>query len=113
MNNLSWFIYLPEVVPNIGVVAIIVGLALLFMVAMSRIYTLVEEQPFTSGWLLYPAIALFTFAALTPSTQTIYLIAGSEAGEMVVTSEEGQAILEDIHEIIRAQLESLKTGAVQ
>ena len=51
-------------------------------------------------------IALVAIAA--PSSKTIYMIAGSEAGETVVTSEQGQAVLSDVQEIIKLQLEGMK-----
>lgn len=53
-------------------------------------------------------LACTLLAAIIPSRDTIYLIAGSEAGEAVVTSEAGQEILEDIQEVIRYQLGELK-----
>jgi len=49
-----------------------------------------------------------TLAAIIPSKDTIYLVAGSEAGEAVVTSQEGKEILNDIKEVIRYQLGELK-----
>lgn len=46
---------------------------------------------------------------LTPSVQTLYLVASSEAAEIVVFSEEGKAILQDLREVLDAQLEALKS----
>lgn len=48
------------------------------------------------------------FWVLTPSVNTLYLVASSEAAEMVVFSEEGRAVLQDLREILDAQLEALK-----
>ena len=58
----------------------------------------------------YLAGALFFvfLSAIIPSKETIYLIAGSESAEFVVTSEEGKEILSDIKDVIRAQLVQLK-----
>lgn len=47
-------------------------------------------------------------AILLPSKESMYLIAGSEAGEMVVTSEAGKEMLNDIQAVIKGQLEALK-----
>ena len=56
-----------------------------------------------------PLILLFSVVSVgVPSSKTIYLIAGSEAGETVVTSEQGQAVLSDVQEIIKLQLEGMK-----
>jgi len=117
MNELSWFLYLAEILPRIGSFTGIMGL-LLFGVAFIlppkgvKLFSRDHEALFTGldrlvvpfcAWLL-----LLLLAFLTPSKETIYLIAGSEAGEAVVTSPEGQEILNDIKQIIRGQLNSLK-----
>lgn len=59
---------------------------------------------------VYPTLLVITIliATLMPDTKTVYMIAGSEAGETVVTSEAGQDILDDVQEIIRIQLEGMK-----
>lgn len=51
------------------------------------------------------AVALMFIVNLTPNKETIYLIAGSEAGEYVVNTPEAQEILTDIHTIIKQQIE--------
>jgi hypothetical protein len=56
------------------------------------------------------SVGMLLFSTLIPSKETIYLIAGSQAGEAVVTSESGQEILNDIHEVIKHQLGQLKAG---
>ena len=50
-------------------------------------------------------LVVFAIAILIPSKETIYLIAGSEAGEYVVSTPEAQEIITDIHTIIKKQLE--------
>ena len=110
MNSLSWFLYLAEVVPNIGVASIfylcIVGFVGSFLLAFMAEELGPENLPIkTHIALLVGAVLL---AVLTPSKQTIYLIAGSEAGEYVVTSPEGQEIINDIKAIIKSQIEELK-----
>ena len=62
------------------------------------------KRPFL--WVLF--FIGITMATLTPSKETIYLIAGSEAGEAVVTSAEGQEIINDIRLIIKGQLNKLE-----
>lgn len=59
-------------------------------------------------WILVTLLSLGIILSMAPSEQTLYLVAGSEAGEMVVTSEEGKEVLEDVKEILQVQLEKLK-----
>jgi hypothetical protein len=115
MNSLSWFLYLAETISNLQefmfFILVVWGSVLGLYVFMCLLYTVLEgERPkYTPEmWMFVAFIILGVFANLIPSKNTIYLIAGSEVGEVVVTSEEGQAILNDIHEVIRAQLEGLK-----
>lgn len=58
-------------------------------------------------WSYWPALLVCALlAAVIPDRQTIYLIAGSEAGEVVVESEEARAILNDIREVIKSYAET-------
>ena len=64
-------------------------------------------------WLKYKVplvcvILLVSAPFFIPSKETMYLMAGSEIGEMAVSSEEGQEIMDDIHAVIRHQLSILK-----
>lgn len=106
MNNLSWFLYLAEVIPNIGV--LLYMMAFSFMVIWG-IWALVANdfcwanKP-PSKVLVWIIPLMIVIAVLIPSKNTIYLIAGSEAGEHVVTSPEGQEIIDDIKTIIKSQI---------
>ena len=124
MNSLSWFLYLAEVLPNLA--GTIVALSVLLTVAITitsvvRTMVVVDSgMTLTTrkagykliwgfwGKTVIPLLLLGTLMNLIPSRETIYLIAGSEAGEAVVTSTEGQEILNDIKEVIRYQLGELK-----
>lgn len=122
MNSLSWFVYLAEVIPSIGnllgfvsVAALIIGaiLLIIFLIALGESH-IRRDKVLVKG-LTTGLICLFVFSfffgilgILIPSKDTIYMIAGSEAGEMVVTSETGQEMISDIHEVIKHQLDRLK-----
>lgn len=117
MNSLSWFLYLADVIGNVkGVLilfAIIFGMGSLgWLVAKACVAADDDEsaKKFAHFMRFVPWIFVsVTFlTAIIPSRDTIYLIAGSEAGEAVVTSEAGQEILDDIQEVIRYQLGELK-----
>lgn len=125
MNSLSWFLYLADVIGNLQ--GLLVALSLLSGGGLS-LWLLFGFISIDSDWdvkkdlrrsrigdhrknvfryLWVPVVFAFA-ASIIPSRDTIYLIAGSEAGEAVVTSEAGQEILNDIQEVIRYQLGELK-----
>lgn len=108
MNNLSIFIYIADVLPNIGGLSVFFSILLTAVVGLRAAWVIIEnEEHFNFGWFSIP-ILFAIFACLIPSTNTIYLIAGSEAGEAVATTPEAQQILSDIQEIISIQLNNLK-----
>ena len=134
MNNLSLLIYLAEVLPNLssvvgrwawlGAIATFAAVIVLFLAKLTftdeytrefRKEVYEQYKDMRVFWPLYWLclfVPLLLVSELVPSKETIYLIAGSEAGEAVVTSEEGKEILNDIHEVIKHQLSTLK-GANQ
>ncbi len=114
MNSLSWFLYLADIIPMLG---FIIGQAVIVVIVLGGIgmafwffATLDDDDfpkpPFKRFFAV--VIVMGLIGVLTPSKQTIYLIAGSEAGEYVVTSPEGQEIINDIKAIIKSQIEELK-----
>jgi hypothetical protein len=119
MNNLSWLLYFAEVAGKLGsaaeaitIVMIFGSVGVVFWYAMSldKGFKAIPKPPVKSYLTVFVITLLISI--LTPSKETIYLIAGSEAGEAVVTSESGQEILNDIRQVIKYQLEVLKKGEV-
>jgi hypothetical protein len=116
MNSLSWFLYLAEVVPDIGVLLFTsgtifgLGSSFYWLMCSTQRNLYGKGQPFYFTKIIPVLIVVFTLGVLIPSEETIYLIAGSEAGVAVVTSPEGQEILNDIHQVIKHQLGQLKGG---
>lgn len=114
MNSLSWFLYLADVVPMLGfaIGQIAIGAAVLGVFGFGFWFVIAADEKDAPKPPLKRFIAVVVImgiiGALTPSKQTIYLIAGSEAGEYVVTSPEGQEIINDIKAIIKSQIEELK-----
>ncbi len=126
MNNLSWLLYLADVLPSLA--HVLGGAAIfgsIFMCALVIILILVksdftdshtkayypekyekwkDREPHKLLKVLWLAIPFLIISTLIPSKETIYLIAGSEAGEYVVETPEAQEILDDIHKVIRHQL---------
>lgn len=123
MNDLSWFLYFADVLPNLssalgfllGVSIVFGGIGMVFLTiwtftsefesASERVKTFV---PKLQKWLVSMFFIMGTLWVLIPSKETIYLIAGSEAGEYVVNTPEAKAILSDIQEVIQLQIEQLK-----
>ena len=131
MNNLSWLLYFADVVQQIRPVFLLLGIfavivcGLIFLTAAlsdensydsdnekerKQIY---RKWAFNKSWKIFVPIALLGFflSALIPSKNTIYLIAGSEAGEAVVASEDGREIISEIKTIIKQQIKSVKEGS--
>lgn len=118
MNSLSWFLYFADVVGNLrpafGVCSVFTGLATvilsIILIATSDGYN--DAINFTTKKVIKivaPSfVAVLLVATLIPSRGTVYMIAGSEAGEFVVTSTEGKEIIGGIKEVIKHQLEELK-----
>jgi len=116
MNDLSWFLYMADVLPNLavslGFISTLLAIGGGFGLVWWYIGSFVDKdvipvpKPLFAVWFSMAFIALA--CGFIPSKETIYLIAGSEAGEAVVTSEQGQEVLSDIQEIIKHQLDSLK-----
>lgn len=130
MNNLSWLIYLAEVLPSVASLVSFISYLLFFsfgvIIAIKALYKLGKTDSLhknhfpdeyeegmkinvLEGWQwVFVPIALSLVSVLIPSKETIYLIAGSEVGEVVVNSPEAKEIVDDIREVIKAQLEQLK-----
>lgn len=112
MNNLSWFLYLAEVFPRLSALGFVLGLVtcLLMLCFIDPMFTEGSKKagkPILTGLLLTFVFSV-TLAVFIPSKDTIYLIAASEAGEMVVKTPEAQEVLSDLKEILNVQLEKLK-----
>jgi uncharacterized membrane protein required for colicin V production len=114
MNSLSWMIYAAEALGNLSVFAVIgaivsiigivVGLFVGGMVSIGdtdgtsqKIFSFVRSK-----WWVPLAFALV--AVFSPSSNTIYLIAASEAGETIVTSPEAREVFNDLKTIIKSKL---------
>ncbi|MBL4795774.1 MAG: hypothetical protein JKY50_00010 [Oleispira sp.] len=109
MNSLSWFLYLADMLPALGLTcgllagfgAVVYPITIMWLNDFGR-----ERGDYTVNFKVMASVIalLMVVAVIIPSKSTIYLIAGSEAGEAVVTSVEGQEILNDIKTIIKQQI---------
>lgn len=119
MNTLSWFIYLADIVGRLSAVLSVISVAaavlivIWFFVAVDWNKTYIKygeykQMHVPSLYLTIIPVIFFLFSICIPSKEAIYLIAGSEAGEMVIQDEGTQAIIKDVREVIQLQLQKLK-----
>lgn len=116
MNGLMWFIYLANVIPSlasVGFFSVLLGITLVLLLPPKGVGIFSHEHkgPLMGIGRAEPWVAMVVgtiLMTLTPSQETIYLMAGAKGAEIAVTSEAGQEILTDIQEVIEYQLESLK-----
>lgn len=117
MNNLSWMIYLAEIIGNVqGLFTAIAIIGSILIVAMAFVFALMEADDVAQSGLwkkplkFIPIVTISAMIAVAaPSSRAIYMIAASEAGETVVTSPEAREMLGDLKEVIRRKLkEELK-----
>lgn len=126
MNNLSWFLYLADILPKLLLFPVVItGAMLVVFIATAGItylcgvddtgYGYLQERgeerkrkglaigksvvPYIFLWLLF-----VTIHNMIPSRETFYLIAGSELGEQVVKTPEAREIFEDIKAVIKQQI---------
>jgi len=131
MNTLSWFLYLAGIAPALCRVLIVLFLLLLVVsVIVNCVRAAMIETSNLEGFKLnekhnelfngsevfikekfkidFSLVKYMVFATLLfciiPTEKTIYMIAASEAGEHVVTSEEGKEILNDLRTILKQQI---------
>lgn len=95
MNNLSWLIYMSNVLPNLGTtlntLSVICMLGVVFVVLF---YGMMEDWGGLKRSLLFSIIPIVgvMIAVLIPSEKTIYLIAASQVGEQVIQLEQMQSL---------------------
>lgn len=116
MNDLSLFLYITELAGRVGIVALLAGVALAlaaFVLPPKGVKAFSDEHdhPFMGfdrlknwfiAWLILLAVSFFT-----PSRETLYMMAASEAGEAVATSPDGKQMLDKVKAIINTQLDEL------
>jgi len=110
MNNLSWFLYLSDVLPSLSIgfsiICTILGMmfgiaTLIFWLIYLDNSNLPIKVPITPSCLLVFIIFLGLLTNLIPSRQTILLIAASEMSEQVVKSQDGQEIMNNLKQILK------------
>lgn len=123
MNKLSWFLYFADIVPGL-LMPILIPLTIIAILVCIMVFVGVlwcaneyldsrdREQAesyynrvtYHAKWIIPLFLFVATLQSLIPSRDTIYLIAGSEVGEIVVNSPEAREILNDVKTVIKQQI---------
>lgn len=127
MNGLSWFLYLADVVGNVSIMFIIFAVILFFVSGIGIVvgklvpwdYRLATDEVEAKksrenfgkigvrGFII--ALVLSTTAALIPQKTTMYMMAASEMGEMIVQTETGKEIFGELKSTVIDQLRELRS----
>lgn len=114
MNSLSWILYIAEVVGNLGTALAILGIVGTVAVVGASGFTGLmgtidgsKDIKATSANLLLKlkwTVPMIMISCVVPSTNTVYMIAASQAGEMVIKDPEMQGIFNDLKTIIKQKI---------
>lgn len=127
MNSLSWFLYLADVVQNFGTLLFSLGIILTPVAGMCIIIGYLvpwnhknslanAEESIRSrasfAWIApratAVAVVLLSVSMLIPAKRTMYMIAASEMGEMVVQSDEAKEIFNELKLTVIDQLRTIR-----
>lgn len=115
MNSLSLFILIADIIPKlffVGLVLVFAGFVLAFMLPKVGVEFgssghnpfdgLTRKSPYVLG------IMGLCFMVLSPSKETLHLIAVSQIGEQIVQLEEVQALGGETADLARVSIEALR-----
>lgn len=106
MNELSWIIYLAEVLPNLAGIATVISVFSIIILIFRACFMESLDSLF---WLISaPSILFILLLALIPTKETFYLIAASQFGEMALENETMKVTLEELHRTILYQLKLMQ-----
>lgn len=112
MNSLSWLLYFADVVGNLSVFFLMIAIAGVIVVVFPIIPAMIIEKDYDWGRLARKAFCILLpiificglLSALSPSRDTVYMIAASEAGEEVVNNPEVRELMGDTLKLIRQKI---------
>ena len=117
MNNVSWFLYLSDVLVNLQFVLVILSLVIGLGGGFVSIILSADYDRHFLWFINIPLLLICIFAAVAiPSKQTMYAIAASQVGEQIIQLEEVQDIggevgglTKDVIQLLREQISSQLT----
>lgn len=109
MNNLSWFLYLADVLSNLQVFLFLSGL---FVLLAGGFGCLVLWEEYEVRWpmsIVIPLSFLLLLGSIViPSKETMYAIAASQVGETIIQLEEVQSLGGDVGGLASDTIELLR-----
>jgi hypothetical protein len=117
MNDLTFWIYISDIVSNISAFFVICTLISTGIYGVVCIITLIDNdsyhapeyhKPYPSKWWIVLLITLGLIASIIPSQKTILMMVGSELSEEVITTDVGQEILNELKKTVMYQLQELQ-----
>lgn len=127
MNKLSLFLYMADIVPGlllpilIPITAIAIVTCMMVFVGIvwcaneyldthdrEKAESYYNRVTHHAKWIIPLFLFVSIIQSLIPSRETIYLIAGSEVGEIVVNSPEAREILDDVKTVIKQQIKGVE-----
>lgn len=123
MNSLSWFIYLAEVLHNLGNTAFVFSLGGMFVSFGLLVGTIAVTAAASTDkdaetfkptvvfmnklwWPIW--VVCILLANFLPKKDTMYMIAASEAGQMIVENKATQEVLGEVKDVIMGKLKQMK-----
>ena len=127
MNSLSLLLYFAEFTDKfstllwiaLGITFWLGGIVLVVWTIGWLVYLTykAEDNPFKVrpyyGWWTITIAILVVISSVIPSRDTMYLIAASEVGEVVVTSDYSKELLAEIQKTLKLKLQAIQGGILE
>lgn len=123
MNQLSWLLYIGNVLGNLGSVFVFISLGFIILCIIAAIALCVQLETYSSYnndpkptlhksvYLMIPAVFVcWLLAALCPSQDTVYAIAASQVGEQALKTPLAQKAEKAINVWLDNQISKQKGG---
>jgi len=112
MNTLSWLLYVADAFESLGILLGITATIGVVLVLFTAIITAFHDVNNYDGpnrgasrlKMLWIPVLAGLIACAIPSSNTIYMIAASEAGSAVVNSPDGREMLDGVKAIIKKKI---------
>lgn len=121
MNSLSWLIYFAGLVHSLIFITVVVSIVcfsiwtmvrLFFILDHERMITKEDQEQLPSGNYLIVGFICAGIASFLPSKNTVMLIAASEVGQRLVTSQQVVDVVDPSIELLKMWIKK-ETGALK
>ena len=107
--NAAIFIYIAEVLNNIGVLLAIAGMVgMVVYVIYTLMYAAENDEYHNKHWLLIAPTVMLAICCFIPSSKTMYMMAGAVLGEQALESKVGQQLKEMLELKLDQELTKMK-----